>query len=259
MKVSIITACYNSSGTIEDTIKSVLSQNYPDIEYIVIDGNSQDSTHKILAKYKDKIAQSISESDNGVYDAMNKGIKLTTGHIVGFLNSDDFYASNTIVSQVVTSIRQNDYEAVYGDLIYVDQSDTSKVVRYWQAGKYTKGAFRTGWVIPHPTFFCRKELFDKFGYFSDKFQIAADFELMLRFIEKHQISVGYIPQVLVKMRRGGKANALRGMIQGNLEIIKSFRMNNLNISPLFFIYKPITKIRQLFTRPSWRDNSNTDL
>ena len=259
MKVSIITACYNSSGTIEDTINSVLCQDYYDIEYIVVDGGSQDDTHKILAKYQDNISQSISEPDNGVYDAMNKGIKLTTGQIVGFLNSDDLYASKTIISKVVMFMQQNDYEAVYGDLLYVDQLDTNKVVRYWQAGKYTKGAFRSGWVIPHPTFFCRRELFEKFGYFNDKFQIAADFELMLRFIEKHQIKIGYMPQVLVKMRRGGKAYILRGIIRGNMEIIRSFRLNNLNISPFFFIHKPIIKICQLFNRPDSLNNSNIDL
>ena len=259
MKVSIITVCLNSSETIENTIKSILSQDYNDIEYIVIDGGSQDDTHKFLAKYQDKISHSISEPDNGIYDAMNKGIKLSTGHIVGFLNANDLYASNTIISQVVTSIQQNDYEAVYGDLLYVDQLDTSKVVRYWRAGKYTKGAFRSGWVIPHPTFFCRRELFEKYGYFNDKFQIAADFELMLRFIENHQIKIGYMPKVLVKMRRGGKAYILRGIIRGNMEIIRSFRLNNLNISPFFFIHKPIIKICQLFNRPDSLNNSNIDL
>jgi glycosyltransferase involved in cell wall biosynthesis len=259
MKASIITACYNSSRTIEDTINSVLCQDYQDIEYIVVDGGSNDDTHKILVKHQDKISHIISERDNGVYDAMNKGIKLTTGHIVGFLNADDFYASKSTISQVVNSMQQNDYEAVYGDLLYVDQKDTNKVVRYWRTGKYKKGAFRLGWVIPHPTFFCRRELFDEFGYFNEKFQIAADFELMLRLIEKHQIKIGYIPQVLVKMRRGGKANILKGMIRGNMEIIRSFHLNNLYISPLFFIYKPIIKISQLLIRPGKPDNSKIDL
>ena len=249
MKVSIITVCLNSSETIENTIKSILSQDYNDIEYIVIDGGSQDSTLEVLARYENQITKLVSEPDKGIYNAMNKGIKLTTGHIVGFLNADDFYASETIISQVVTSIQQNNYGAVYGDILYVDQTDINKVVRYWQAGKYTKGAFRSGWVIPHPTFFCKKRFFEEFGYFNEDFQVAADFELMLRFIEKHQIKVGYMPQVLVKMRRGGKANVLRGIIRGNKEIIRSFRLNNLTISPLFFIHKPIIKIRQFFIRP----------
>jgi glycosyltransferase len=220
MKISIITTCHNSSKTIEDTINSVLSQDYDNIEYIIIDGNSKDDTHKIIAKYKNKISQIVSEPDEGIYDAMNKGIKLTTGHIVGFLNSDDLYASKSTISQVANSMQQNDYEAVYGDLLYVDKKDINKIVRYWQAGNYIKGAFRTGWVIPHPTFFCLKILFDKFGYFNEKFQIAADFELMLR--------------------------------------IRSFGLNNLKLSPLFFIHKPITKISQLFLRPNETIFHSTD-
>ena len=258
MKVSIITVCLNSSETIENTIKSILSQDYNDIEYIVIDGGSQDNTLEVLARYQSQISKLISEPDKGIYNAMNKGIKLTTGHIVGFLNADDLYENKTIISQVVASMQQNNYGAVYGDLLYVDKTDINKVVRYWQAGKYMKGAFRTGWVIPHPTFFCRKRFFEEFGYFNEDFQIAADFELMLRFIEKHQIKICYIPQVLVRMRKGGKANILQGMIRGNMEIIRSFRLNNLYISQFFFIHKPITKISQLFFKQGKLHHSNID-
>jgi glycosyltransferase involved in cell wall biosynthesis len=252
MKISITTVCFNSAETIEDTIKSILSQDYKDIEYIVVDGGSTDGTLDIINRYKNKIAKVISEPDNGIYDAMNKGLRSSTGGILATLNGDDVYADKSIVGRMVEFIESKNLDAAYGDLIYVDCRDTGQIKRFWQPGRYKKGAFYRGWVIPHPTFFCRKEIFEKHGYFNDKMEIAADFELMLRFIEKHRITVGYLPKVIVKMRTGGKANDLRGMIQGNKEIIKSFRLNNLRLSPWFFVCKPITKISQLFRAPKHR-------
>jgi len=249
MKVSIITVCLDSARTIEDTIKSVLSQDYKNIEYIVVDGGSTDGTLDIINRYKKEIAKVISEPDNGIYHAMNKGFRSSTGDILATLNGDDVYADQTTVSQMIEFMQHNNLDAAYGDLIYVDRTDTGHVKRFWQPGRYKKGAFYHGWVIPHPTFFCRKEVYEKFGYFNDKLQIAADFELMLRLIEKHRIKIDYIPKVIVKMSTGGKANVLRGMIKGNWEIIRSFRLNNLRLSPWFFVRKPLTKIPQLFRRP----------
>jgi glycosyltransferase involved in cell wall biosynthesis len=249
LKVSIITVVLNGAGTIKDTIKSVLSQDYPDIEYIVIDGGSTDETLRILADYQGKISKCVSGQDKGIYDAMNKGIKLSTGDIIAALNSNDIYADKSIVSQIVKHIQENNLDAAYGDLAYVYPENTGRIKRYWKAGTYQQGAFFKGWVPPHPTFFCRKQIFEKYGYFNDTFQIAADFELMLRFIEKHQIKVGYLPKVLVKMRTGGKANALMGILRGNHEILTSFRLNGFHLSPWFFIYKPIIKISQIFKRP----------
>jgi len=250
MKLSIITVCFNSVATIEDTIKSILTQDYKDFEYILVDGGSTDGTLEILAKYRNRIARCISEPDKGIYDAMNKGIRLSTGDIAATLNSDDVYADETIVGQMAEFIKNNDLDAAYGDLVYVDHDNTSRVTRYWKVGEYKAGAFSRGWVIPHPTFFCRKQVFEKHGYFNENFQIAADFELMLRFIERYQIKVGYLPKVIVKMRTRGKANILRGILRGNWEIMRSFRLNGLRLSPWFFILKPITKILQLFRRPS---------
>jgi len=256
MKVSIITVCFNSAETIEDTIKSVLSQDFKDIEYIIVDGGSTDGTLDIINRYKNDIAKVISEPDNGIYDAMNKGFRSSAGSIVATLNGDDIYAEKSIVGQMAEFIETKDLDAAYGDLVYVDRHDTEHVKRFWQPGPYKKGAFYCGWVIPHPTFFCRKEIFEKHGYFNDKMQIAADFELMLRFIEKNQIKVGYLPEVIVKMRTGGKANVLRGMIQGNKEIMKSFHLNNLHMSPRFFVYKPMIKISQLLGRFRKFNNEN---
>jgi len=250
MKLSIITVCFNSADTIEDAIRSILSQDYENIEYIVVDGGSSDGTLDILTKYQSRISTCIFEPDSGVYEAMNKGIKLSSGDIIAVLNSDDMYANRSVVREMVEFIENHNLDAAYGDLVYVDKGDLEKVTRVWRPGEYKKGAFRYGWVIPHPTFFCREQVFEKYGYFNENFRIAADFELMLRFIEKHQINVGYLPKVIVKMRIGGNANVLRGIIRGNQEIIRSFRLNNLRLSPWFFLLKPITKISQLFKRPS---------
>ena len=175
MKVSIITVALNAAETIEETIKSVLSQDYKDIEYIVVDGGSADGTLDIIHKYKKNIAKVISEPDNGIYEAINKGIKLSKGHIVAALHSDDSYAEQTTVSQMVAYIQSNDLDAAYGDLIYVDRNDPNHIRRFWQAGRYKEKAFSYGWVVPHPTFFCKKEIYERFGYFNDRLQIAADF------------------------------------------------------------------------------------
>ncbi len=249
MKVSIVTVCLNSAKTIEDTINSILSQDYKDIEYIVVDGGSTDGTLDILAKYRSRIQKCISEPDNGIYAAMNKGIRLSTGEIIAVLNSNDVYANKTILADMVEFIQRNDLDAAYGDLVYVDHNNTDRVTRFWKTGNYRTGAFRYGWVIPHPTFFCRKRFFEELGCFDEEFQIAADFELMLRFVERHQIRVGYMPRTIVRMRTGGRANALRGIIRGNWEIIRSFRLNNLRLSPWFLVVKPTIKISQLLRIP----------
>lgn len=248
-KVSIITSVLNGADTIADTIESVIQQQYNNIEYIIIDGNSSDNTVPIIRRYGDKVDILVSEPDQGVYDAMNKGIKLARGDIIAILNSDDVYADSTVVGQMVNFMETTLVDAAYSNLVYVDRDDTGRIKRFWNPGEYKKGAFLRGWTIPHPTFFCRREIFDKFGLYNTKFQIAADFELMMRFVEKHKIKVDYLPKAIVKMRTGGKANVLNGVIRGNMEIIRAFRINGLHLSPLFFTSKPIRKISQLFMRP----------
>jgi len=248
MKLSIITVCFNSQETIEDTIQSVLSQTYHDIEYIIIDGNSTDRTLEKIEAYKKNISRVISEPDNGIYDAINKGVWLATGDVIAVLNSDDVYADQTVAAKMIDLIAKDAFDAAYADLIYVDKDDTNKVIRTWKAGKYKRGSFCYGWVPPHPTFFCRKNIFEKFGYYNSDFKIASDFELLLRFIEKNQIKIGYLPNVIVKMRTRGKSNVLRGILQGNQEILKSFGMNNLKYSPLFFFCKPVIKFSQFFKK-----------
>jgi glycosyltransferase involved in cell wall biosynthesis len=221
-KVSIITAVFNGADMIAECIDSVSAQTHHDIEHIVIDGSSTDGTVEIVKKNRHRVAMLVSEPDEGIYDAMNKGLKLATGEIVAMLNSDDLYAGSSSVSNMVRFIIEGGLDAAYADLVYVDRNNPAKVTRFWRAGPFRKGAFRYGWVPPHPTFFCRRRIYEEYGYFRSHLQIAADFELMLRLMEKHAVKVGYLPEVLVKMRTGGKANRLVGITQGNREILDAF-------------------------------------
>lgn len=189
MRVSIITVCFNSASTVRDTIESVVAQSHADIEYIVIDGGSTDDTLKILGQYRPHIATLISEPDRGIYDAMNKGIALATGDVIGMINSDDFYACSGSIAKVVKALEDDTLDACFGDLRYVDQQDTSKIVRYWKAGEYRPGAFAHGWCPPHPSFFVRRRVYERLGYFNLNYRIAADAELMMRFLEVGRISV----------------------------------------------------------------------
>lgn len=249
MKVSIITVCYNSSETIESTIQSVVAQNYPDIEYIIIDGLSSDNTVQIVEKYKSKIAKIISEKDKGIYDAINKGIALATGDIVAILHADDFYTDQNVISTIVDTFNKQNVDAVYGDLQYVDRTDTDKIKRNWISGAYQKQNFLKGWMPPHPSFFVKKECYDKFGNFNTTLLSAADYELMLRFLYKNNCSVAYIPKVLVKMRVGGKSNvSLMNRIKANREDKKAWELNGLSPSMFTFVRKPLSKLGQFFNK-----------
>lgn len=244
MKISIITPSFNSEKTIEKTILSVLNQSYKDIEYIIIDGGSRDKTLEIVNKFKDKIAKIISEKDQGIYDAMNKGIKLATGDIIGILNSDDLYADNNVIEIVVKTFLDYQVDCVWGDIIYF-VNDPSKIIRYWKSSEYKEGLFEKGWVPPHPTFFVKKECYQKYGYFRLDFPVAADYELMLRFLKKYKIKGKYIPKILVKMRAGGNANKLKNIIKGNLECIRAWKVNNLKMpfyTPIFRLARRIPQI-----------------
>ena len=245
MKVSIITVCFNSNKTIKDTIESVMSQKYDNIEYIIVDGGSTDGTLEILTKYQTRISKYISESDEGVYDAMNKGIKLATGDIVGFLNAGDFYAVETAILQIATSLQENDCEIVYADLEYVAENNPGKTVRKWKSQPYQSGLFKKGWHPPHPTFFAKKTVFDKYGGFDLSYNIGADYELMLRFLQRYNIKTEYIPRVLVKMRSGGISNKnLYQIIKANIECYRAWRKNGLKVTPLIMLKKPVSKLVQ---------------
>ena len=248
---SIITVSLNSAATIRDAIESVLSQDHPDIEYIVVDGASQDDTMRIVAEYGDRIAKSVSAPDDNVYDAMNTGIGLATGDIVGFINSDDFYASNRAISLVAAVFEKTGSDAVYGDLCYVGQKDVSRVVRYWRSSRFAPGDFARGWCPPHPTFFVRRSVYEQLGGFDPEFPVAGDVELMMRFLEIHRISSEYLPAVLVKMRTGGQTNrSVRNIIRQNRRVMAALRKHGLEDSwPRFLGHKAWSRIEQFVRRP----------
>ncbi len=245
LKVSIITVCYNSAQTIENTIQSVISQDYSNVEYIIVDGNSTDDTLNIINKYKTRIAKLLSEKDEGIYYAINKGIALSTGDIIAILHADDFYTNEQIISSVVKQFEKECIDTVYGDLQYVDRFDTSKVIRNWKAGEYKRGSFLKGWMPPHPSFFVRNYCYSKFGIFNTLLKSAADYELMLRFLEKNNCTTSYLPQVLVKMRVGGKSNvSLFNRFIANREDKKAWLINDLKPGLFTFILKPLSKLGQ---------------
>lgn len=249
MKVSIITVCYNSATTIGDAIQSVVSQNHPDIEHIIIDGGSGDDTLTIINQYKNNIAHLVSEPDKGIYDAMNKGIALASGDIVGILNSDDLYADENVLRDVIALFQKENCEGVYADLVYVDRENTSKINRYWKAGNYKKGAFRKGWMPPHPTFFVKRSVYERLGNFTTALKSAADYEIMLRFIHKHEITLAYLPRVIVRMRAGGKSNVtLRNRIRANREDKQAWVMNGLRPGLFTLVRKPLSKIFQFIKK-----------
>jgi len=243
MKISIITVCYNSALTIRDTFESVLNQTYSDIDYVVVDGNSSDETVSIIKKYKKKFSgrmRWISEIDNGLYDAMNKGIKMSTGEIIGILNSDDCYASNNVLKQVVDKILNNNIDSCYGNLLYVKKN---KPYRYWRSGPYE--SFISGWMPPHPAFFVKKEIYNKYGLFRLDCGVNADYELMLRFLEIKNISTEWIDKIIVYMNVGGKSNRnLNSRINAIVDNKIAWNVNN--IKPHFYtiVLKRLRKIPQ---------------
>jgi glycosyltransferase involved in cell wall biosynthesis len=248
MKVSIITISFNSADTIEDTIKSVISQDYHDLEYIIVDGGSTDNTLNIIEKYREKIHKFISEKDKGIYDAMNKGVEMASGALIGILNSDDIYADEHVISDVMSTLGQAD--AVYADLVYVKRDNVNEIVRYWKAGKLKPNSFHRGWMPPHPTFFLRKKCYNQFGNYNLSLRSAADYELMLRMIVKNGISVHYLPRIITKMRIGGQSNVtLKNRLKANKEDREAWKINGLTPNFFTLTIKPVRKITQFIKKP----------
>ncbi|MEY3051102.1 MAG: hypothetical protein RLY31_887 [Bacteroidota bacterium] len=245
MKISIITVSYNSERTIEETIQCVLNQSYRDIEYIVVDGASKDSTPQIIQRYSDRISKVIIEPDYGIYDAMNKGIRSATGDVIGFLNADDAYVGSRVLERVAQAFKDNDVDSVYGDLCYVNEEDTNDIIRFWRAGKFTQRNFLNGWMPPHPTFFVKRAAFEKHGVFDPTFRFAGDYELILRLLYRHHISTHYIPFCMVKMRIGGAGNRwLENRLIANLEDRLAWKKNKLKPRVYTTFLKPLRKIAQ---------------
>ncbi|MDE1248446.1 glycosyltransferase [Vibrio aestuarianus] len=250
MKVSIITVCYNSEKTIGDTINSVASQTYRDIEYIIIDGGSTDSTNDIIKRYSGDVDVYLSEKDEGLYDAMNKGIKLASGDVIGILNSDDFFVSQSSVSDLMSGFNQLNIDAVYSDLVYVQADDTGKVTRLYSSKIFRKSLIRFGLMLPHPTFYAKKSVYEKCGFYKLNYRVAADFEFIARCVKKGMI-FNRVPKITVKMREGGiSSSGFMWRIHQNAEIVRACRENgiytNLAMVALKLPYKIFTLLIRKF-------------
>jgi glycosyltransferase involved in cell wall biosynthesis len=249
MKISIITVCFNSAATIRDTIESVLNQTYPDIEYIVIDGNSKDKTVSIIQEYEPNFngrMRLISEPDKGIYDAMNKGIKRATGDVVGIINSDDFYIRNDIVEKIdATFVENKTIQAIFGDIRFVNPDNLDKTVRYYSSKNFTMRKFRFGYMPAHPTFFTYKQNFDKFGYYKIDYKISADYELLIRFLYKNKLPYEYLSLDFMKMRTGGRSTkSIRNRIILNQEIVRGCKENGIYTNMFILFSKYIFKISE---------------
>jgi glycosyltransferase involved in cell wall biosynthesis len=248
LKVSIITVVYNSASTIEKTIQSVLQQTYKNIEYIIIDAKSTDGTLEIIQKYEPKIQVILSEPDSGFYDGLNKGINLATGDIIGCLNADDRFVDCSIIDKIVFKFNSNkNLESIIGDIAFADE--TNKISRYYSGSKFNISLFKWGVMPPHPSFYCKKEVFNKNGLYNSTFKIAGDFELMLRFLWKNKVSFNYLPLLMVYMQKGGKSTSsiLTNFFVINPEVLKACKINGLKTNIIGISMKYFLKLNQFFT------------
>jgi len=247
MTISIITAVHNNKEFIADAIDSVLAQSYPYIEYIVVDGASADGTTGIIEKYGNKISKFICEPDNGIYDALNKGLKIASGDIIGFLHSDDFFANVNAVEKIAAEFTSAGVEAVYSDLAYVGRKNKKKIIRYWKAGKFSAASLKFGWMPPHPALYVRKSLYDRAGMFDTGLKIASDYDMMLKLLNNTSGKISYIEEVLVIMRLGGKSNkGLKDILMKSSEDYKTLKKNNFSFPLGTLLLKNIRKIKQFF-------------
>lgn len=245
MKVSVITVTLNSEKYLSDCINSVRGQNYKNIEHIIIDGKSTDSTIEIIQKNSRHISHWVSETDHGMYDAINKGIQLATGDVIGILNSDDMFASADSVKSIVDCFENTQSDSVYGNLIYVDPKNMGKVIRYWKGVSFKRSRFRYGWMPAHPTFYVRREMIQKYGLYENHYHTAADYEFMTRYLFLHKVSSSYLDVMLIKMRCGGISNgSLKSRIRANRRDYLAMKKNKIPFSFLVSILKPLIKLPQ---------------
>lgn len=248
MKVSVITATYNSSQTIVDTVRSLEGQTYSDIEYIIVDGASKDNTLQVIEQNCSRVSKIISEPDRGIYDALNKGIQAATGDIIGFLHSDDLLAYPQAIADLVNTMQASQSQAVYADLEYVSKDDISKTVRLWTSGEYQKQNLLNGWMPPHPTFYMRRECYQALGMFDLSFRISADYDSLLRYLWLNSVTMSYLPKVLIKMRVGGASNrSLSNIYKKSCEDIRALK-NSQVFWPKALLIKNVSKIPQFFRR-----------
>lgn len=243
LKVSIITACYNREQTIRDCIESVLAQDYPNIEYIIVDGASKDRSLDIINEYKDRVATIISERDGGMYEAINKGIRLATGDVIGLLHSDDFFYKPNRIRLIVEALQEQKADIVYGNGLYVNYEDTNKIIRKWLSHRYSKGAMRLGWLPLHPTVYMKRACFDKCGLYDESFRIAADSDFLIRTFYKENFKIHYLRKYIVRMRMGGLSTDPKKMLYKWKEDMSMYRKNGFQ--PQFtLVCKILSKIPQ---------------
>lgn len=245
MKISVITVCYNAAGTLADTLDSVARQSYREVEHIVVDGASTDTTPEVIARHGSHIAKLVSEPDRGIYDAMNKGLKLATGDVVGFLNADDVFVNLEVLSHIAEVMTDPSLDACYANLYYVDREQTDIVKRVWLSRDYEPGLCARGWMPAHPTFYVRRSVYERFGDFDLNYRLQADFDLTMRFLEVHHIRSRFVPEFWVRMRMGGASNnSVRNVIQGNWEAYQACRKNGIRVPPWFMITKVLSRLSQ---------------
>jgi len=249
MKISIITVVWNNKETIKDAIDSVLNQTYKDIEYIIVDGASTDGTVEIVQSYGDKITKFVSEKDNGLYDAMNKGIALATGDVVGILNSDDFYIDEFVIEKVVKVFEEKEVDSMFADLVYVKPDNLEKTVRYYDSSKFDPSKFAYGWMPAHPTFFVKREVYERYGVFKTDYKIASDYEILVRFLKKYKLSYFYLNEVIIKMRMGGiSTSGFKSNYILNKEIIRACKENDIDTNWIKVLSKYPSKISGLLKK-----------
>ena len=242
-KITIITVAFNAGKTLSRCIQSVINQDYKNLEYIIIDGGSSDDTHAILDRFKAHINIVISEPDKGIYDAMNKGIALAGGDVIGILNADDYFPEDTILSQTARMFSAENADVVYGDLDYIDRKGNS--IRKWRSGAYNHQRFNRGWMPPHPAFYCKASLYKKFGLYRLDFGTAADYELMLRFMHLQQVKIAYLPLVMVKMEIGGASNkSISNRVKVLMYDLRAMQVNNIKLPLVALLLKPLRKLGQ---------------
>lgn len=248
MKITIITATYNSEAHIADCVSSVNNQKYDDIEHIIIDGASKDNTLEIVKSIPNRVVKVVSEPDKGIYDAMNKGINLATGDVIGILNSDDFFASNDVIESIVKEFSNDStLEGIYTNLYYVNQDNPDQIVRHWVSNPFKTRSFFKGWHPPHPTLYLRRGVYEKYGDFNLIFSLSADFELMLRFFEKYNIKTKYLPITTIRMRLGGATSKnWENVRKQNIQCINAFRTNGFKPPLLYPVYRLLPKLLQFF-------------
>jgi glycosyltransferase involved in cell wall biosynthesis len=246
-KISLITVTYNSSKTISTCISSVMSQTYQNIEHIIIDGASKDSTIEIIKSLPNRISKIVSEPDDGIYQAMNKGIRHATGDIVGVLNSDDFFCSNNVIETLVKSFDNENVDAIYGDIQFINPNNINKIVRYYSSKKFNLKKFKFGYMPAHPSFYVRRKYFDLLGYYKEDYKIAADFELVCRYLFVNKLKSSYVEMPFVSMRPGGvSTKSIKSNIILNNEIVRACKENGIETNLIYIYFKYFIKIFELF-------------